>query len=406
MGVTNSTNFCNVNDTLNANCNNASNVNFVRPRFYTCPDIMMEEQQVIKGAFTRRPKAETPLPMSSVMAARAITSGDISIYLEAFEACKSGSMWKSSVQLFNRDKLIECTKLANEVASGCYKVSKYKEFNICERGKLRHIKAPAIRDRVLCHALCHNVLLPRILPHLIYDNSASVKGKGISFARKRILAHLHRYYARYHTNVGYILQTDFSSFFDSVPHNRLFETFKQYVPEPEILSLIRTILNSYTPTGIGLGIGSELSQVAGIMYPHPVDSYCKTVRQCKYYARYMDDIYVIHPDKDFLHDVFSGMQAEAHKLGLKFNPKKCHISRIDKGFTYLKGIYHLNSTGHVSYFPHRKTLTRERRRLRRMPKDALPDAYRAWRGNALTQFPHMPYLTIQNFDHLYGGIQL
>ena len=120
----------------------------------------------------------------------------------------------------------------------------------------------------------------------------------------------------------------------------------------------------------------------------------------------MDDIYVIHPDKDFLHDVFSGMQAEAHKLGLKFNPKKCHISRIDKGFTYLKGIYHLNSTGHVSYFPHRKTLTRERRRLRRMPKDALPDAYRAWRGNTLTQFPHMPYLTIQNFDHLYGGIQL
>lgn len=165
------------------------------------------------------------------------------------------------------------------------------------------------------------------------------------------------------------------------------------------------MLTSYDTSGVGVGLGSELSQVAGLIYPHPVDTYCKTVRQCRFYARYMDDIYVIHQDKHFLHDVFRGMQEEAEKLRLSFNPAKCHISRIDKGFTFLKGVYRLTDTGKVLCFPHRKSLTRERRRLKRMPVSALPDAYNIWRGNILTQFPHVPYQTIQNFDHLYGGIQ-
>ncbi len=404
MAVTNSTNFCNVNENLYGNCNNASNVNGVRPRFYPCPDITMEEQQGIKGAFIRPPKAETTLPMPSVMAAKAVTSGDLQIYLDAFEACKKNSIWKSSVQLFNRDKLQECTRLANDVANGTYKITRYKEFDICERGKKRHIKAPAIRDRVLCHVLCQNILLPRILPTLIYDNSASIKGKGISFARRRILAHLHRYYAS-HGNAGYILQTDFSSFFDSIPHDLLFEAFKQFVPEPNIQALIHTIIASYGKNGVGVGIGSELSQIAGLLYPSPVDTYCKTICQCKYYARYMDDIYIIHPDKTFLQDVFKRMQKTAEALRLAFNPKKCHIARIDKGFTYLKGNYRLTETGKVLCSPHRKTLTRERHRLKRMPKEALLEAYKAWRGNILRQFPTMPYQTLQNFDRLYGGIQ-
>jgi RNA-directed DNA polymerase len=145
--------------------------------------------------------------------------------------------------------------------------------------------------------------------------------------------------------------------------------------------------------------------VAGLLYPSPVDTYCKTICRCKYYGRYMDDIYIIHPDKAFLQAVFKGMQETAAALRLTFNPRKCRIARIDKGFTYLKGNYRLTETGKVLCSPHRKTLTRERHRLKRMPKEALPEAYRAWRGNILRQFPTMPFQTLQNFDRLYGGIQ-
>ena len=351
-----------------------------------------------KGICTRWPQAKTTSAMQPVKA-------DVASMIEAFNHCKKGSIWKASVQMFERDLFQNCLSLVNEVNSGTYTPGKYFEFDLYERGKKRHIKAPSIRDRVVCHDLCHRVLLPRILPTLIYDNSASIKGKGISFARKRILAHLHRYYARQGTNTGYILQTDFSSFFDSIPHDLLFEALKRFVPEPNIQAFIHAVIASYGKSGVGVGIGSELSQVAGLLYPSPVDTYCKTICRCKYYGRYMDDIYIIHPDKAFLQDVFKGMQETAEALRLTFNPRKCRIARIDKGFAYLKGNYRMTETGKVLCSPHRKTLTRERHRLKRMPKKALPEAYRAWRGNILRQFPTMPFQTLQNFDRLYGGIQ-
>lgn len=331
------------------------------------------------------------------------------IYLNAFKYCRKDSIWKATVQLFERDRLKECVRLANEVKAGTYKTSPYLEFDIFERGKPRHIKAPTIRDRVFCHALCHEILLPRIMPKLIYDNSAAIKNRGVSFARKRLLTHLHRYYAEHKTNEGYILQTDFSSFFNSIDHELLYQTFCKFVPESKIRSIIKDLIDTFGGD-TGVGIGSELSQVAGVMYPASLDNYCKIVKQCKCYARYMDDIYIIHHSKEFLQDLFVKMQEIADSLKLRFNPKKCHINKINKSFCYLKGDYKLTETGKVLYSPCRSSLIRERRRLKRMHhlyksgvlslKD-VKTAYKSWRGNIATQYPYMSKTTLSNFDKLY-----
>lgn len=49
------------------------------------------------------------------------------------------------------------------------------------------------------------------LKNYIYDNCASIKGRGISQQRKRFEIHLHKYYQLY-GNDGYILFGDFSKF--------------------------------------------------------------------------------------------------------------------------------------------------------------------------------------------------
>ena len=356
-------------------------------------------------------EVKTPSPMCSVTAANTTTSEafkhlcEVQTYLDAFEYCKHSSLWKNSTQTFERDRLKESLRLAQAVADGSYAPAKYKEFDIYERGKKRHIKAPSIKDRVFCHALCQDVLLPRILPTLIYDNSASIKGKGISFARKRMLTHLHRYHTTYGTNVGYVLQTDFSSFFDSIDHELLLKSFFQYVPEPEIQRLITVVTKSFSNSEKGLGIGSELSQLAGILFPAPVDTWCKTVKQCRFYARYMDDIYVIHPDKDFLWDVYEDMQRIAEELKLSFNPKKCHISRLDKGFCHLKGVYQLLPTGRVLCSPCRKTLARVRKRFKAMANkpvsaETYNTAFNSWYGDILKQFPTVSRKTMTNFKEV------
>lgn len=330
-------------------------------------------------------------------------------YINAFNDCKKNTAWKSSIQTFELNCVIESYKLAQEVANYTYKPDAYREFDICERGKKRHIKAPLVRDRVLAHALCTQVLNPRLRPYLIYDNSAAIELRGISFARKRILTHLHKYHKEHKTNKGYILQTDFSKFFDSVDHELLFKALCKYITDIRVQRLIKLIIDSFGNKK-GLGIGSELSQTAGVFFPTPIDQYCKTVRGCKYYGRYMDDIYVIHHDKEFLKSVFAGMQKIASELKLEFNPNKCHINRLDKQFSYLKSIYTLTKTGAVYWRPVKTCMRRERRKLKhlktkldskRLTIADIQTAYKSWRGNIVRQFPKISRSITCKFDTLY-----
>lgn len=327
-------------------------------------------------------------------------------YINAFKHCRKESIWKASTQKFEENLLVECCELAHAIRTHTYTPEPYLEFDICERGKPRHIKAPSIRDRVFMHALCQDILNPRIVPKLIYDNSAAIKGRGISFARKRTLAHLHRYYRKYGSNQGYVLQTDFSSFFDSIGHELLYWYFCKYVTEPEIRQLIRMVIDGFEHN-VGIGIGSELSQVAGILFPSLIDHYCTTVCGCGFYARYMDDIYVMHPSLDYLKQVFAGMKLTASNLQLSFNPRKCRFSKLCCHFSYLKGQYTLSETGKVFYSPGRTALRRERRKLKhqlrrhmngKLPLADIKVSYKSWRGNIIRQYPHMSSKTLQSFD--------
>lgn len=94
-------------------------------------------------------------------------------------------------------------------------------------GKTRHIKSLHISDRVLQRALCDYILAPATERYLIYDNAASVKGKGIEFSRKRLQAHLERYYRQYGRE-GYVLQIDFSKYFDNIRHDVVIEQYKSW----------------------------------------------------------------------------------------------------------------------------------------------------------------------------------
>ena len=49
-----------------------------------------------------------------------------------------------------------------------------------------------------------------------------------------------------------------------------------------------------------LNIGDQVAQTAGIAYPIPIDNYIKIVKGMKFYARYMDDSYIIHESKEYL----------------------------------------------------------------------------------------------------------
>ena len=344
---------------------------------------------------------------------------DINALLSAVRKLEKSSGWKSSVQRITCDRLHFCTALRKSLIDGTYRPGKGFKFIVNERGCRRFIRALDPADMVLQHALCDAVLLPALTPYLIYDNGASLKGKGMAFTRRRLAAHL-REYRRKHGTGGWVLKIDFAKFFDNIPHDRLIDSINDRIQDSRIRDLLSMLLApysadvSYTDTDFdtvpynslqdyetpglrdgsrilhrSVGIGAPVSQIAGVWYPTPVDTYAKVVRSCRYYGRYMDDIYILHHDRGFLLSVLDGIRRQARTLGLFISERKTHIMPLRQGFTFCKIRYSFTSGGRLLMRPVRETFTRERRRLKTLYGLALcgkitvtdyKDLYHSWRS--------------------------
>lgn len=337
---------------------------------------------------------------------------DLNNLHEAYIKSKSGVEWKESVQKYGIYGLAHIQELSEALKNHTYRQKPFYEFDINERGKQRHIKSLHISDRVLQRALCDQILTPELQKYLIYDNGASVKDKGIEFSRRRLKVHLTRYYKRYGRD-GYILLIDFSKYFDNIRHDKLLEMIAEKIDDEEVIELLRHLIATFDTAdnaGRSVGIGSQISQVAGIFYPTRIDNYCKIVRSVKYYGRYMDDTYIIHNDKQYLRELLHDIQLICDDLGIIINKKKTQIIKLSNGFTFLKMRYLITDTGKIIVIPCKASITRERRKLRKLKgkldagKIAYSDIagqYKSWRGN-LTKYN--AYKSVRHTDALYKSL--
>ena len=165
-------------------------------------------------------------------------------YFKAFHKIKSVSGWKDSTQHYGLNLSRNILTLIREVEQGTYKPDPFNVFTLNERGHIRLVKALTVRDSLLQHVLCDDVLIPNLRPYLIYDNGASLKEKGISFTRSRFETHLRKYMAQYGTE-GYILKVDFRKFFDNIPHEPLVQSIISKLPDARLESLLRIMLKAH-----------------------------------------------------------------------------------------------------------------------------------------------------------------
>lgn len=135
--------------------------------------------------------------------------------IKGYRRTVKSSGWKEATQKFGLNLMREIFLLQDELRNGTYKQSAGARFVLNEQGKRRLIKALSVRDAVMQHSLCDNVLTPELSRYMIHDNGASLKGKGISFTRRRFEQHLRWHYRRYGKE-GYILKLDFRKYFDNI----------------------------------------------------------------------------------------------------------------------------------------------------------------------------------------------
>lgn len=271
-------------------------------------------------------------------------------------------------------------------------------------------------DKTVNHLLCDEVLGPAISPFLIYDNGASQKNKGVAFSRKRLEAHLHKYYREHQSNDGYILLMDFSGYYASIPYKKCLQVMNNLLRNVNneeramtmwILQNIFQVFSIKSNKDRGINIGSQPSQNIGIAYPSRIDNYIKIVKGCKYYGRYTDDSYIIHESKEFLNEVLEGVSKIADKLELIINPKKTHIAKLSQTFKFLQLKYSLTETGRIIRRINPKAITRQRRKLKayrrlldnnRLTYKEIENIFKGWMAS---NYKNMSRQQITNMSQLY-----
>lgn len=320
------------------------------------------------------------------------------------EAIKNVS-WKSSTQTYYLRRLIWVANTQKMIDDGKYKTKGYHNFTIHERGKARHIRSCHISDRVVQKAFNNNVLKPKIYPKLIFHNSASQKGKGTSFALKRLKRHLCKFYKRY-GNKGYVLLLDFSNYFGSIDKPALVEKLAKIL-EPEELEFMSIFLANESE---GLGLGSEINQTCAIFYANDLDHFVKEKLKIRYYGRYMDDSYLIHRDKKYLEYCLDEIAKVCEREKITLNKRKCKIVNLKSDYVnILKKQIKLSKCGKITMRPIRKNFTLRRRKLSRqlnlleqgvITPNEIEQSYKSWRGFA-TKYDS-PHHIIEEMDKLYA----
>ena len=323
--------------------------------------------------------------------------------LEAAHQCGNGVRWKSSVQMFEINRLRWCSNLRKRLIEGKYKSKGFHEFYINERGKTRKIQSVHISERCVQKSLCNNVMKPIIIPKLVYDNAASLKGKGTDFALHRLTAHLERHY-RKHGRKGGVLTIDFKNYFASIDHDKLLELMQSTFPDEQVYNFLEQFVTAFEE---GLGLGSEISQISAIYLPNSIDHYIKEQLHIKGYGRYMDDSYLIHEDISYLKECLSEIEKKCNELGITLNKNRTQITPLTKGFVFLKKRVHLEANGSVTFRLTRKNITARRRKMKKLKRkldegkismDAIRQSYQSWRGYAEKYNTHN---TLRNMDKLY-----
>lgn len=262
---------------------------------------------------------------------------------DAYRDCRKAKQHKGEVIRFETNLSLNISQLRKSLCSKKYCLGSYRQFLIFEPKK-RVIEALPFKDRVVIKCFCNHILRPRVENKLIYDNAACRKNKGSSFAIKRLRMFLQREYRSCGNNNIYFLKCDVTKYFDSINHQVLINLLKQLnFSNDEMWFMKKVILEQPNKVDKGLPLGNQSSQWFALLYLNSVDRYIKEVLKVKSYIRYMDDMILIHHDKEYLKKCLYEIRRICHDdLHLLLN-QKTQIGMVKNGIDFL-GYRHILTT--------------------------------------------------------------
>ena len=247
--------------------------------------------------------------------------------------------YKSEVLAYTANLEENIINSQNHLIWKTYNVSGLHEF-IEYYPKKRVITVMPFENRVV-NCAAYNVLWP-IYSKYFYEHSyGSIKGKGPIKAVNQL-----QYWLRLVRNKKekwWLCKMDITKFFFRIPYEIQLEHLGNPLDDPDMMWFLEkaircdgrafglpidatNVTDCERILGIGMQVGSLISQMTGNVVMTSADYYIKRKLHAPYYIRYMDDMIFLAPSKEQAQEILGNFECFLYdRLGLQLNSKTAII---------------------------------------------------------------------------------
>jgi RNA-directed DNA polymerase len=241
-----------------------------------------------------------------------------------------------SIERFEARAELYLAELSAALREGGYRSQPVRRVEIPKGdGKTRPLGIPTVKDRIVQTAV--KFVLEPIFEATFRPTSYGFRpGRGCRDALREVAQLIEEG----HT---FVVDADFESYFDTIPHERLMQRIEERVSDGRILGLVRDWLEQdilrdsqrWTPTE-GTPQGAVISPLLANIYLHPLDE-LMAARGYRM-VRYADDFVVLCKSREQADAALAEVRAWVTENGLRLHPNKTHVGDcriIGEGFEFL-----------------------------------------------------------------------
>ncbi len=323
--------------------------------------------------------------------------------LAAWNEFLCGKKNRADVQEFGARLMDNIIVLHNDLSVRRYAHGGYHEFRISDP-KPRVIHKASVRDRLLHHAI-YGILYPFFDRTFIADSFSCRINKGTHAALDRFKK-MSNQVSRNNTRTCWILKCDIKKFFASIDQTILLNILEQYIPDKDIMWLLKNIVGSFesgvsshalerlcerrlgawqsqiasssgsqagllakTNRKIGLPLGNLTSQLLVNIYMNEFDQFVKHKLKARHYIRYADDFVFLSENREELEEwLLLTLNFLEQKLHLSMHPDKIFLKSLGSGIDFLGWIHFADHRvlrsatkrrmwGRIGYHPAKETIS-------------------------------------------------